>query len=67
MREHLDQLMKLGFTSAPHFLQAGILYADNPELILTGPFGSDRLHVKCKVANCDQKLNDLEALLQQLE
>jgi hypothetical protein len=67
MKEHLDKLVALGFTEAKHFTAAGILYVDNAELILKGPFGSDRLQVQCKVANCDEKVNDLEALLQQLE
>lgn len=67
MQAHLSKLVSLGFSTTPHFLEAGILYATNEELILTGPFGSDRLHIKCKVVNCDNNLNDLESLLQQLE
>lgn len=67
MRGHLDKLVSLGFIEAKHFSAAGILYVDNEELILKGPFGSDRLQVQCKIANCEEKLNDLEALLQHLE
>jgi len=41
---------------------------DNLDFTLTGPLGSDRLTVKCKhvEAECNQKFNDLEGLLQQL-
>ena len=62
----ITKLVSLGFTEAQHFTKAGILYVDNSDLIVTGPIGSDRLQVKCKVADCDKKVNDFEVLLQQL-
>jgi hypothetical protein len=62
----IQALVNFGFTEAKHFTKAGILYVDNSDLIITGPIGSDRLQVKCKIADCDQKLNDFEVLLQQL-
>lgn len=65
-REHLNKLVSLGFREADHFTKAGILYADNLDLIVTGPFGSDRLQVKCKVTDCSQKINNFEELLTQL-
>jgi hypothetical protein len=65
--KHIQGLTKHGFVEAPHFTKAGILYMDNPDFNLTGPIGSDRLSVNCRHADCAQKMNDLEALLQQLE
>ena len=65
-KNHLSKLIDLGFKEAAHFTQAGILYADNSDLIVTGPFGSDRLQVKCKITDCSQKLNDFEVLIAQL-
>lgn len=62
----LADLIKVGFRENSQFTKAGILYADNSDFILTGPIGSDRLQVKCKFKECDQKLNDLEVLLLQL-
>lgn len=59
----LEHLKSNGFKELPHFTQAGMLYADNLDLIITGPFGSDRVNAKCKKENCDQILNDFEALL----
>lgn len=59
----LDILKSNGFTEAPHFTKAGMLYADSSELIVTGPFGGDKLNAKCKKQDCAQSLNDLEALL----
>lgn len=65
-KEHLLALVRLGFTEAIHFTESGMLYADNLDFIVTGPFGSDRLQVKCKHAECSDKLNNFEVLLQQL-
>lgn len=65
-KDHLAKMVSLGFREQVHFTQAGILYVDNPDFILTGPIGSDRLTVKCKHAECTEKMNNLEVLLQQL-
>ena len=62
----ISQLIGLGYKEHTHFTKAGILYADNLDFIVTGPIGSDKLQVKCKSGNCDQKLNDFEALLTQM-
>lgn len=62
----LEDLLKFGFNEHTHFTKAGILYMDNPDFIVTGPIGSDRLQVKCKAADCSQKLNDLEELLKKI-
>lgn len=59
----LNVLKSNGFTEVASFAQAGLLYADNPDLIVTGPFGADRINAKCKKTDCDQILNDFEALL----
>lgn len=68
-KDTLASLIALGFREQAHFTKAGILYVDNTELIVSGPFGSDRLQVTCKQNNaeCEQKINDLEGLLLQLE
>lgn len=68
-KNHLVFLVANGFREFANFTQAGMLYVDNSDFILSGPLGSDRLTVKCKRndAECTQKLNDLEGLLQQVE
>ena len=66
-KDHVAKLVSMGFREQTHFTQAGILYVDNPDFILTGPIGSDRLTVRCKHAECTDKLNNLEVLLQQVE
>lgn len=60
----LDSFVKFGFKELKHFTEVGILYVDNSEFIVTGPLGSNRLQVKCKKKDCDQKLNGFEDLLQ---
>jgi hypothetical protein len=62
----LAAFKSFGFTELSHFTAAGILYVDNLDFIVTGPIGSNRLQVKCKHSKCDEKLNDLEAALQQI-
>ena len=56
-------LVNNGFAELKNFTEAGILYATNSYLIVTGPLGSDKLQVKCRKANCDQQFNDFEVLL----
>lgn len=65
-KNHISNLVKLGFNENAHFSKAGILYVDNLDFIMTGPLGANRLQVKCKSANCEQKISGLEALLLQI-
>jgi len=58
--------VELGFVESTHFTKAGILYVDDMDFIITGPIGSNRLQVKCRRSDCDQKLNDLQVQLQQI-
>ncbi len=62
----LNKFISLGFVESPHFTKVGIMYIDNPDFILTGPIGADRLQVKCKSPNCLEKVNILEEKLQQI-
>jgi len=62
----LNNLISNGFTEHAHFTKAGILYADNLDLTITGPFGSDRLQAHCKKSDCDQIFNNFEELLLKL-
>jgi len=67
-KSHIDALVNMGWKTADHFIKVGILYVYNSDFIMTGPIGSDRLTVKCrhKAAECTEKLNNLEVLLQQV-
>jgi hypothetical protein len=65
VKDFLNVFKNLGFVEAEHFTKAGILYVESKQFIITGPFGSDRLQIKCKTADCDGKLKEIEALIQQ--
>jgi hypothetical protein len=65
-KSHIVALQKLGFVESAQFTASGLLHVNNPDFIITGPLGQDRLTVKCRNADCDQKLKELEVLLQQL-
>lgn len=65
-KEVLTALVGCGFRESVHFTKAGILYADNLDFIVSGPFGSTKLQVKCRKKDkqeCEKKLSDFEALL----
>jgi hypothetical protein len=59
----LDVLKSNGFTERTDFTKAGMIYADNLELIVSGPIGMDKLNVKCKKEDCELILKDFEELL----
>ena len=65
--EFIKIIVSKGFTEDSKFTKAGIVYVDNSDFILTGALGSDKLQAKCKHKDCDQKLNELEGLLLQME
>jgi hypothetical protein len=63
----ITAIVSKGFTEDGKFTKAGMVYVDNMDFILTGALGSDKLQAKCKLKDCDQKLNELEDLLLQME
>jgi hypothetical protein len=66
-KKFLLDLVGLGFTEHNDFSKSGILYVDNLDVIISGPFGSNRLQIKCKKADCDKRINDIETLLLTLD
>jgi hypothetical protein len=65
-KDFMASLIGMGFAELEHFTKSGILYVENPEFIVTGPFGADRIQIKCRIANCQEKLSNFEALLSQM-
>jgi hypothetical protein len=62
----LSSFVKLGFTELTHFTVAGLLYVENYDFIITGSIGSNRLQIKCRRANCEQKMMDFLIILRTL-
>lgn len=58
-----DALIPLNFTIRDDFYKAGILYMTSDDLIITGPFGSNKLQVKCKKSDCSRHIDSFETLL----
>ena len=65
-KDFLSLFVNNGYKELTHFTQAGILYVEKDNVTIHGPFGSDKLQVKCKKPDCQEILNKIEALLQQL-
>ena len=59
----LDKFKSAGFTEQPHFTKAGMIYAENLDLVVSGPIGADRLNVRCKKTDCEEIVNNFEELL----
>ena len=62
-KNYLPYLLDQGFIAAKMHLEAGLLYAENNAVILSGPFGQNVVHAKCKVNDCTEFLNKVEELL----
>ena len=56
-----------GFTENTHLTKSGILYVDNLDFTLSGALGANKLQAQCKIKDCTAKLDELEALLLQVE
>jgi hypothetical protein len=66
-KDILPLLVDKGFTEAKHFTKSGMLYAENESLIINGTFGSNIIHLKCKVKECADLINSFEELLANME
>lgn len=66
-KDILSLLVANGFVEMAHFTKSGILYAESQDLIITGAFGQNMLQTSCKAKDCQKSLNELEALLTNME
>jgi hypothetical protein len=62
-KEHLQYFNINNFTEVKSYTNVGILYVEDANLAAIGPFGSNRLQIKCKTDNCDASLANLENVL----
>jgi hypothetical protein len=60
-------LVKEGFRELNHMTAAGIMYAEDQNIIVSGPFTSNQLTIRCKIKQCSDKIDELERLLTKLE
>ena len=59
----VDIFRTSGFNVPPNFLKHGIFYVTNGKLVATGPYGSNRINVKCSGNECGKLLFEFENLL----
>ena len=63
-KDFLPLFVANGFSEVKHFTKSGILYIESLKLMVQGPFGSDKVTVKCKTnVDCEKYINDFETLL----
>ncbi len=63
-KQLLEKFVQLGFKELQNYTVAGILYVQNDKFIITATMGSDRLSIKCRQANCENDIQELENILQ---
>jgi len=63
---HLQHFSNNNFLEMKSYTNVGILYIEDANLAAMGPFGSNRLQIKCKNDNCDASLANLESILKNM-
>lgn len=59
----IDVFKRAGYNVPPNFFKHGLLYITNGRLVASGPYGSNRVNVKCYGNDCGKLLYDFEQLL----
>jgi len=62
-KAHLQFFIGTGFSENKTYGNLGLLYIETINLVAIGPFGSNRLNIKCKTANCQNDIIKLEDIL----
>ena len=65
-KKYLPYFNNNNLTEVKSYINSGILYIENANLIAIGPFGSNRLQIKCKNSSCDASLADFENVLKNI-
>ena len=66
LKNILPLLKEAGFKESEHFTRAGILYVENSNFVVTGPFGGNKLQISCKVDHCQHYVDSFESWLRGL-
>ena len=65
-KDHLQYFSNNNFLESKSYTNVGILYIEDANVAAMGPFGSNRLQIKCKTALCDISILSLENLLKNM-
>lgn len=63
---HLNIFSLNGFDENGTYTNAGMFYVENKDLLITAPFGSNLLKIKCKNKDCDIGIKNLEKIIELL-
>jgi hypothetical protein len=66
LKKHLSQLLVNNFLDNNSYTSLGICYVEDDNIVAIGPFGSNRLQIKCKNNNCEISIASLENMLRNL-
>ncbi|HDY68555.1 hypothetical protein LCGC14_0880690 [marine sediment metagenome] len=61
----LPILERAGYTAPKNFYVAGIFYVRGHDVIATSSYGTTRISVHCHGADCENKLNEFEKVLEE--
>ena len=64
--KELSRLVSLGYREKQSYTNTGLFYIEDKDFIAIGPFGSNRLRIKCKNSNCLASLDKFEAIIQEI-
>jgi glutaredoxin len=65
-KKHLSFFLNTKFLENKTYTNLGLFYIESLDLTAIGPFGSNRLNIKCKTANCENNIIELEDILKQI-
>lgn len=61
--DHLQAFVNSSFNENKIYKRTGLFYVEDIHLIAIGPFGSNRLQIKCKTTNCGPSIANLESII----
>jgi hypothetical protein len=62
-KEHFIYFINAGFTGSSPYERGGLFYAENLEIILIAPFGTNKLSVYCKIKDCKVSIENVKNIL----
>ena len=65
-KEDLEYFISNGYTMVISYINIGICYIEDINLIAIGPFGSNKLQIKCKNPNCEESIVKFEELIKNI-
>jgi len=65
--DHSKLFLEHKFLSSKSYADRGILYLEDPNLVIMGPIGSNRFTVKCKNTLCNNSILIVEEILTKIK